>query len=247
MLDETLFHVAQDGRTEVSLDCPPSHSVFVVFRTPKPGSVASCHTWSAPKNLGSVPVAGTWKVDFREPGARHDVATAKYPVLESWTKSENLNVRYFSGTATYFIKFPLPGNGLQKGRMVLDLGTVKEIAEVKVNGRAYPALWKPPYQVDITDAVVGNGDAKNQIDLEVKVTNLWPNRLIGDARLPDDCEWDNGKKSKGCPLVKAWPDWLLRGEPSPTGRRAFSTCRLWKASDPLLESGLLGPVRIILQ
>ena len=248
MLDETLFHVAQDGRTEVSLDCTPSHSVFVVFRTPKPGSVPVPREPVPSCSSGSVPVAGTWEVGFREPGAKHDVATAKYTVLESWTKSENLDIRYFSGTATYFTKFSLPCNGVcPQGRVVLDLGVVKEIAEVKVNGRAYPALWKPPYQVDITDAVVGNGDAKNQIDLEVKVTNLWPNRLIGDARLPDDCEWDNGKKSKGCPLVKAWPDWLLRGEPSPTGRRAFSTCRLWKASDPLLESGLLGPVRIILQ
>ena len=133
--------------------------------------------------------------------------------------------------------------GLQK--VVLDLGEVHEIAEVTVNGKAYPALWKPPYRVDISDAVRGLADST--VDISIRVTNLWPNRLIGDARLPDDCDWDDGRNSKGYPLVKAWPGWLLRGEPSPTGRHAFSTCRLWKADEPLLKSGLLGPVRICMK
>ena len=244
-LDKTLFRTTQDGRTEVTLDCAPSHSVFVVFRASKKGSVPNNASGSA----GSVPVVGTWEVCFREPGSEHDVATAKYSVLESWTKSEYPDSRYFSGTATYFIKFSMPAIGVcpQKGRVLLDLGEVKEIAEVSVNGKAYPAMWKPPYQVDVTDAVAGNCGAENSIDLEVKVTNLWPNRLIGDAALPDDCEWDDGKNSKGYPLVSAWPEWLRRGEPSPTGRHAFTTCRLWTADEPLIESGLLGPVRIVLQ
>ena len=134
-------------------------------------------------------------------------------------------------------------------RIVLDLGRVADIAEVSVNGRAYPALWCPPYKVDITDAVVqrpcsGSVVSLLPFDLEVKVTNRWPNRLIGDMRLPDDCEWDDGANSKGFPLVKAWPEWLLRGAPSPAGRHAFTTCRLWTAGEPLLESGLLGPVSI---
>ena len=267
MLDNSRFRVTSDGRTEVTLDCPPSHSVFVVFRPhdsgPVPVSTGSVpnSTGTVPNSAGSVPafsgtvpVEGVWEVSFREPGAEHDIATAKYPVLESWTKSENPDIRYFSGTARYFIKFPFSSYGacprenggdcLQGKRVVLDLGEVREIAEVTVNGRAYPAIWKPPYQVDITDALGGRGTPNGSIDIEIKVTNLWPNRLIGDARLPDDCEWDDGKKSKGYPLVKAWPDWLLRGNPSPTGRHAFSTCRLWVANDPLLESGLLGPVRL---
>ena len=206
-LDNSRFRVTSDGRTEVTLDCPPSHSVFVVFR---------------PHDSGPVPVS---------------------------------TVRFFSGTARYFIKFPFRSHGVcpqnggacpQGKRVVLDLGDVREIAEVTVNGRAYPAIWKPPYQVDITDALGGRGTPDGTIDIEIKVTNLWPNRLIGDARLPDDCAWDDGKKSKGYPLVKAWPDWLLRGSPSPTGRHAFSTCRLWTADDSLLESGLLGPVRLLI-
>ena len=245
ILDERFFRITQDGRTEVSLDCAPSHSVFVVFRAAKTGSVPTQDSGSA----GSVPVDGTWEVGFREPGAERDIATAKYSVLESWTKSENPDIRYFSGTATYFVKFSMPANGVcpQNRRVVLDLGEVKEIAEVTVNGRVYPALWKPPYQVDITDAVAGNCGAGDSIDLEVKVTNLWPNRLIGDAALGEDCDRDDGKNSKGYPLVKAWPEWLRRGDISPTGRHAFSTCSLWKSDEPLIESGLLGPVRIVLQ
>ena len=252
-LDNSRFRVTPDGRTEVTLDCPPSHSVFVVFRPHDSGPVP-VSTGPVPTFSGSVPVEGVWEVSFREPGAEHDIATAKYPVLESWTKSGNPDVRFFSGTARYFIKFPFRSHGVcpqENGgdcprgkRVILDLGEVREIAEVTVNGRAYPAIWKPPYQVDITDALGGHGTPNGPIDIEIKVTNLWPNRLIGDARLPDDCEWDDGKKSKGYPLVKAWPDWLLRGSPSPTGRHAFSTCRLWTADDPLLESGLLGPVRL---
>ena len=232
-------------RTEVTLDCTPAHSVFVVFRTHSSGSV--------PKAMGSVPktipVVGTWEVTFREPMATHDMVTAKYTKLESWTKSDNTDIRYFSGTATYFMKFCMKNNRVcpqengvcpQGERFILDLGIVKNIATVTVNGKTYPTLWKPPFSVDITEAVKPNAP----IELEVKVTNYWPNRLIGDARHPDDCEWDDGSMSKGYPLVKAYPDWLVEGKRSPTGRHAFSTCRLWNADEPLLESGLLGPVRL---
>ena len=225
-----------NGRTEIALDCPPAHSIFVVFRPSRQGSV--------PKKGGGVPmtmpVAGTWNVTFREPMATNDVAVAQYEELESWTNSGNPDIRYFSGTARYLIKFPIKNEGAcpQLKRVVLDLGRVKNIAEVTVNGKSYPALWKPPFAVDITDAVK-QGET---VDLEVKVTNYWPNRLIGDARLPDDCEWDSGRKSRGYPLVKSWPKWLKEGRPSPTGCHAFTTCRLWSADEPLLESGLLGPV-----
>jgi len=153
------------------------------------------------------------------------------------------------------MKFSLAGNRVcpqgdgvcpQKKRVCLDLGAVKNIAEVTINGRKYPALWKPPFTVDITDALPAGWERSPDVpmEIEVKVTNYWPNRLIGDARLPDDCEWDNGKKSRGYPLVKRWPGWLKEGKPSPTGRHAFSTCRLWAADEQLLESGLLGPVSV---
>ena len=174
---------------------------------------------------------------FLEPGRDGCVAVADFASLASWTASASTDIRYFSGTATYTKMVKCPE---VKGRILLDLGQVKNIAEVTVNGRPYPALWKPPFMVDITDAVKPG----EMVELEVKVTNYWPNRLIGDARLPDDCEWDSGGRSRGYPLVTCWPDWLKEGRPSPTGRHAFSTCRLWRADEPLLESGLLGPVRL---
>ena len=267
-VDAESFSATADGRTELALDCTPAHSVFVVFRSSPQGSVPKS-TGSVPMFEGSVPIAGTWDVTFREPMATSDIAAAKYEKLESWTDSGNPDIRYFSGTARYFIKFSLPGdrvcphsNGVcpqdskppstnyqlsttnyqlpTDNRIVLDLGRVKNIAEVTVNGKAYPALWKPPFAVDITDAVKQG----EMVELEVKVTNYWPNRLIGDARLPDDCEWDDGRRSRGYPLVKCWPDWLKEGRPSPTGRHAFTTCRLWSADEPLREAGLLGPVSV---
>ena len=261
VVDAADFRTTADGYTELTLDCPPVHSVFVVFRPQQKGSVPTAKGTAAkgsvPNVEGSVPrtipVAGTWDVAFREPMATSDVATARFADLESWTKSDNLDIRYFSGTASYFMKFSLAGNRVcpqgdgvcpQKKRVCLDLGTVKNIAEVTINGRKYPALWKPPFTVDITDALPAGWERLPDVpmEIEVKVTNYWPNRLIGDAHLPDDCEWDNGKKSRGYPLVKCWPGWLKEGKPSPTGRHAFSTCRLWAADEQLLESGLLGPV-----
>lgn len=210
--------------------------------------------------MGSVPISGPWRVTFREPGATSNIAETTYASLASWTENENPGIRYFSGTATYYAKFSLAQLGSVPQKMgsvpkkvVLDLGHVCDIAEVEINGHAYPALWCPPYRLDITDTMgtdpktVGTDPESREVDIKIKVTNRWPNRLIGDARLPDDCEWDDGSRSKGYPLVKAYPDWLISGLPSPTGRHAFSTCRLWTGDEPLQTAGLLGPVTIRLE
>jgi len=87
-------------------------------------------------------------------------------------------------------------------------------------------------------------------ELVVSVVNLWPNRLIGDDQLPDDCEWippstpgNPTPRNYGAVLAR-WPQWLLAHQPSPTGRLTFTTWKHWTKDDPLLESGLLGPVSI---
>ena len=92
----------------------------------------------------------------------------------------------------------------------MDFGKVKEIAEVSLNGQDLGILWKPPFRVDATSAL-----RPGLNKLEVKVTNLWPNRLIGDAGLPED------------------------------QRVTWTTYQPYHPNDPLLESGLLGPVRLV--
>jgi len=121
-------------------------------------------------------------------------------------------------------------------RTFLDLGKVAVMAEVKLNGKDLGILWKPPYRVDVTSAL-----KKGENQLEIKVVNLWINRQIGDEQLPEDSE----RRADG--FLKTWPAWLKEGKPSPTGRYAFSTWRLWKKGDALVESGLLGPVRVMVE
>ena len=132
---------------------------------------------------------------------------------------------------------------------MLDLGDVKNFAEVTVNGKKVPVLWRPPFRVDVTDEIgergTGNGEL-GVLDIEIKVTNLWPNRLIGDDRLfEDDCEWI-GRTRKGAKEVKIKeiPQWVKEGKTSPTGRHTFTMFKHWSKEDDLLPSGLLGPVTI---
>ena len=176
-------------------------------------------------------VTGAWNLNFPPNWGAPPSVTLEQ--LISWTGHTNDGVRYFSGTATYEKEIEISADRLSAGRELwLDLGAVKNFAEVFLNGQDFGVLWKPPFRVNITAA------AKPGVNnLVVKVTNLWPNRLIGDEQLPADCEWD-GKQ------LKAWPQWLLDGKPSPTGRLTFTTWHHWTKDSPLLESGLLGPVTL---
>lgn len=174
-------------------------------------------------------VSGPWQLSFPPNwGAPPSVELDK---LISWSDHTNDGVRYFSGTAVYDKEIEIPGDSLGAGRELwLDLGTVKNFAEVSLNGQDLGVLWKPPFRVNITAAAKPGANT-----LRVKVTNLWPNRLIGDEHLPPDVEWDGKQLAK-------WPQWLLDGQPSPTGRLTFTTWHHWTKDDKLLPSGLLGPV-----
>jgi hypothetical protein len=176
-------------------------------------------------------ISGAWNLNFPPNwGAPPSITLEK---LISWTDHSNDGVRYFSGTAAYEKEIEVPAERLAAGRELwLDLGAVKNFAEVSLNGQSFGVLWKPPFHVNVTAA------AKPGVNkLVVKVTNLWPNRLIGDEQLPSDREWD-GKQ------LKAWPQWFLDGKPSPTGRLTFTTWHHWTKDSALLESGLLGPVKL---
>lgn len=175
-------------------------------------------------------VTGPWELNFPPNwGAPAGVAL---PQLISWTEHADNGVKYFSGTATYVKEVEIPQKMFGPGHSIwLNLGRVKNIAEVSVNGKPLGVLWKPPFRTDITDVAKPGSNR-----LEIKITNLWPNRLIGDEQLPPDCEWNTNLS------IKEWPEWLLKGLPSPTGRLTFTTWHHWKKDDKPLPSGLLGPV-----
>ncbi len=177
-------------------------------------------------------LAGPWQVRF-QPG-RGAPSAIILDKLISWSDHPDPGVRYFSGTADYEKAFDLPPDWASTDRQVLlDLGQVAVMAEVKLNGQNLGILWKAPFRVNISGAC-----RPGENRLELKVVNLWINRLIGDEQLPEDSE-----RHPDGPL-KAWPAWVDAGQRSPSGRYAFTSWRLWKKDSPLQVSGLLGPVRI---
>jgi hypothetical protein len=102
--------------------------------------------------------------------------------LVSWTTIPDDGIRYFSGTATYLKEFEVPASMLARGRhLELDLGELRNVAEATLNGRRLGIRWKPPFSYDVS-GIVRTG--KNT--LAVQITNVWANRLAGDAKLPPD-------------------------------------------------------------
>lgn len=162
-----------DGRTHVPLSMEGNEALFVLFRKP---ATAAKLTLPAPSPQSVLEVKGPWDVRFQpERGAP---PTHRFEQLVSWTEVAVPGIRYFSGTATYSRTIDLPRSPTMKKRQVLlDLGEVRDIAEIVINGQPAGLLWHPPYRTEITSHLK---PGHNRI--EVKVTNLWVNRLIGDAR-----------------------------------------------------------------
>ena len=175
-------------------------------------------------------VDGAWSVRF--PPGWDTPSVIELPKLASWTDHSDFGVKHFSGTATYARTLQVPKSYLSAvSRLILDLGDVRELCRVRVNGKSLATLWKPPFRVDITSVA----KAGNNV-LEVDVTNLWVNRLIGDEQFPDDMGWNGAQ-------LRAWPEWFAKGQPRPESRRkTFTTWRHNFKDTPLLPSGLLGPV-----
>jgi len=248
-IEEGIGYRVKGGEVTVPLTLDPSGSVFVMFRkrdtrgdrtvAAKPGPV---------KTREPIVVEGSWKLSFPPKWGAPEAVTLER--LISWPEHPEAGVKYFSGTATYSKQVQIPADSLGKDcQVLLDLGVVKNVAKVKLNGVDLGIYWKPPFRVDLTPAAkAGN----NQ--LEVEVTNLWPNRLIGDEQLPEDIEWapygspeaarthNNGA---GTGLNRGnWPEWLYKGEPAPSGRVTFSNWKHYFKDSPLFPSGLLGPVEL---
>ena len=174
---------------------------------------------------------GPWSVRFES------MVQAPKPTvfnkLQSLPEHEDLDINVFSGTTVYQKTVNLSSDKLASSdRLVLDLGRVEVMARVLVNGQDLGVLWKNPYRLDITNALRA-GD--NQ--LEIQVTNLWVNRLIGDEAYKDDCK-RNGR------ALAEWPPWLIDNQPRPSRRQTFSTWKHWRNGAPLVPSGLIGPVHL---
>jgi hypothetical protein len=178
-----------------------------------------------------------WEVSF--PAKLGAPASIHLQRLMNLSEHPVPGVRYFSGTATYVRDVDVTAEMMSANRdLYLDLGTVKNIAELKINGVDLGILWKPPFRTVVTAAL---RPGKNRI--EVRLTNLWANRLIGDEQLPDDREWI-AIPGRGWRL-KEWPAWFAEHKPRPTARIAFATWRFYSKGDPLPESGLIGPVQLL--
>lgn len=203
---EPVSYTSEQGHTVVPLHFDAQGSVFVVFE-----DLGAAPSRAVPEaqfsKLGAVD--GDWKLTF--PANLGAPPQADFPSLISWTQSSDTGVKYFSGTATYHKQLDAPKEWFKPGsKVMLDLGTVKEMAEVEVNGKPLGGiLWKPPFRVDVTPAIKPGAN-----DISVKITNLWPNRMIGDVQ-------------PGVTKTYTWTDF-----------------RPFKADSPLLESGLLGPVTL---
>jgi hypothetical protein len=213
-------------RISVPLQFEPHQSFFIVFE--KSNKASAIQSKNFPVSNLLTTLEGPWTVSFNKvwggPG------TLSFNSLEDWTLRPENGVKYYSGIATYTKTFDFPANTtLSKNEKIfLDLGEVNNIAKILVNGNDMGTLWTAPWKVDISEVL-----KEKENKLEIKVANLWPNRLIGDEQLPDD-EIKDGQ----------WPEWLLNNITRTSGRYTFSTFKHYNKDSPLLKSGLIGPVTI---
>lgn len=162
-----------DGRTTIPLHLEPWGTVFVVFR--KPTNVMS-RTLPKETETQVGTIDGPWKVSFQpNRGAPPSVNMDK---LISWSDSSDTGVKYFSGTGTYTKTIQAPQEWFKSNsHLWIDLGDVKNLADVTINGKDLGIVWHTPYRVDATHVLK---PGSNQVT--VKVTNAWVNRLIGDQQ-----------------------------------------------------------------
>jgi hypothetical protein len=166
-----------DGRTTVPLEFGPRGSVFVVFRRPISTRTAGTARSNYPELHPLQGLKGPWQVEFDPKWG--GPASVTFNRLVDWTKRPEWGIQHYSGAAHYRKNFVLRSGPRAGSRIVLDLGEVHEVASVRVNGRDVGTVWTKPARIDITNFV-----HQGQNALEIKVVNLWPNRLIGDAELP---------------------------------------------------------------
>nr|WP_081983964.1 glycosyl hydrolase [Massilia sp. JS1662] len=170
---EKLSYRRVPGGTVVPLSLTPHQAVFIVFSG---NSAHSSFQTSVTKPAVLSVIQGPWEVAFEQ--GMGAPAKTTFDSLISWPDSTDAGIKYYSGTATYRKHLVAQENWFKpRHRTLLDLGEVKEIAVVTVNGKTLGTVWHPPYVVDLTDVL-----RPGENELEIKVVNLWPNRLIGDRQ-----------------------------------------------------------------
>lgn len=203
---EQASYKIEKGLTTIPLHLESSDAVFVVFRHK---TSETSLTVPESKETQLAMVEGEWNVKFQP--KRGAPAEIVLPGLTSWSDNADTGVKYFSGTGSYVKSIQASSDWFTDGKEVwLDLGSVKNLAEVIINGKSLGIVWKTPFRVNVTEAL-SEGD--NQ--LEIKVTNLWVNRLIGDQ------------------------------QPGVTEKITYTTQVFYRENAPLLPSGLLGPVQFL--
>ncbi|UFH51936.1 glycosyl hydrolase [Spirosoma sp. KNUC1025] len=200
----TVSYQIKDSRTIIPLTFESWEAYFIVFR--EKATVAS-YTKPAVTESPAANVTSAWTVTFQE--GRGAPQNATFTNLASLTENADPGVKYFSGTAAYMNTISVPTVS-KNASYILDLGDVKNIAEVIVNGKNVGTVWKKPFRIDITEALKAGANT-----VQVNVTNLWVNRLIGDA------------------------------QPGVTNKITYTTMPFYRADSPLLPSGLIGPVRLL--
>ncbi|SEM64893.1 alpha-L-rhamnosidase [bacterium A37T11] len=204
--------------------------------TPRPGKLGYTTSTGVKKIVNvkhvsePIEISGPWDVEF--PKANGGSNKLTFNSLTSWSLSSESEIRYFSGTAVYKKQVFIPDKVVRNDNpLELDLGNVKVIAEVLLNGKRLATLWKAPYRIKLDGSV-----HRGLNDLEIRVTNLWPNRLIGDEHYQDDGIQQAKEGSH-------WPDWLLNTAFKRNSERTtFTTHKYYAAPSELQLSGLLGPV-----
>ncbi len=248
------YKATEDGRTEVPMTFVPRQSWFVVFRTSKTLSRTLSQTLSIQKSGVNFPelkpvmeLTGTWEVQFDPAWFYPDNGTGgkmTFSALSDWAVHADPAIKHYSGIATYRKSFSyqlsVVSNQLSVSNtdprslitdhspLFLNLGTVKSVARVRLNGKELGTVWTAPWQVEISSAVKLGANV-----LEIEVANLWPNRLIGDATLPQE-------QRRTVTNVSTFDT----QETASYGCRKCGTRKKDGKPADLMPSGLLGPVTL---
>lgn len=234
------YWVREGNQTKVALDMCEQGSLFVILKEATTSMGTSLEIEEKPYSVVSE-INNDWLVQFPEGWGAPESITLD--TLMSWSESAEAGVRYFSGSAVYSKTINVASFDAAK-EYVLDLGVVDDLANICINGSEIAHLWKYPYRCDVTSFL-----KEGENTLQIEVTNLWVNRMIGDEEEPSDIEWSDlltfGNSKVGYQMLSI-PDWLKNGTPRPSkGRYTVMNYKVTKKGDPLISSGLLGPVRLL--